>query len=111
MQDSSDSTFGRLDEELHRAMTAEVPDLREVRELQDRLIDHLFECVLRQLEENDEEDVDEVRFRVIETGSPRRGPRSGVSSPVKTPEMHRFESAVREVFGDIRSSWTTWERR
>lgn len=110
MQDSSDSTLGRLDEELHRAMTAEVPDLREVRELQDRLVDHLFECVLRQLREHDDEDADEPRFRVIETDSPRRSPRLGVSSPVKTPEMHRFEAAVREVFGGIHSSWTTWER-
>ncbi|HKL63040.1 MAG TPA: hypothetical protein VJ883_06710 [Woeseiaceae bacterium] len=110
MQDSPDSTFGRLDRELHRAMTAEVPDLRVVRERQERLIDYLFECVLRQLEDNDEEDPDEPRFRVIETGSPRRTPRRGVSSPVKTAEMQRFEAAVREVFGDIRSSWTTWER-
>ena len=98
-------------EQLLEARRAEVPNLAEVRKYRKIFYEFLVDCTLEILEANRNEETLRIKlsvdFNVISNDSPCLSAPRGLSSPVKTDEIRRFENQVKEVFGNGAEPCTT----
>ena len=115
MSDSSKSEAQVIQEQLHKACRAAVPNLAEVRKCREKFYEFLVDRTLEILEADRNEEILRIKlsvdFDVISNDSPVPNKQRGICSPIKTGEIRRFENAVRKMFGNVAEPCTTaWLR-
>jgi len=111
MSDSSKSEAQVIQEQLHKARRAAVPNLAEVRRCREKFYEFLVDRTLEILEADRNEEILRIKlsvdFDVISNDSPVPNKQRGICSPIKTDEIRRFENAARKVFGNVAEPCTT----
>ena len=111
ISDSSKSEGRVIQEQLHKARRAEVPNLTEVRKCREIFYEFLVDRTLEIMEADRNKEILRIKlsgdFDVISNDSPLPNQQRGICSPIKTGEIRRFENAVRKVFGNNAEPCTT----
>ncbi len=97
-----------LQDQLDAARAADVPDLAEIRKYKNRVIEYLARCTSEHMSADEDHVAGTTPLQLISTESPLPCIPRGICSPLKTPEIRRFEKLFREAFGDIESCTTSW---
>jgi hypothetical protein len=95
-----------------QARRAMIPDLNEVRQYREMLLDFVVEHALELMEADRNKETVRVKVSIIRdvvsTDSPSLSTPRGFCSPVKTEDIKQFEKLVRKVFGDVEFCETAW---
>lgn len=95
------------------ALSAEIPSLNRIKELQKQEI-KLIASVVKRLMDGEELPSKElpceprVKLKVFTNTTPAGIEPDGICSPIKTDAIFKFEESIRDVFGEVESSTTAW---